>query len=142
MSNDQRKVIYQQRNDILDANDLSGQIASLRDGCFTDLTHAFVPPESVEEQWDLAGLEKVLAEDWQINVPLRETVQAASAITGDEIVEKVLEAARLAFTAKVDLIGGETLDAAFAAVRPGGTVVSVAAMPEPMRRELRELGLL
>ena len=107
VSNDQRKVIYQQRNDILDASDLSGQIASLRDGCFTDLTHAYVPPESVEEQWDLAGLEKVLADDWQINLPLRETVQAASAITGEEIVEKVLEAARLAFTTKVDLIGGE-----------------------------------
>ncbi|HSI55380.1 MAG TPA: preprotein translocase subunit SecA, partial [Ramlibacter sp.] len=48
VSNDQRKVIYQQRNDILDASDLSAQIASLREGCFTDLTHQYVPPESVE----------------------------------------------------------------------------------------------
>jgi len=107
VSNDQRKVIYQQRNDILDANDLAGQIASLREGCFTDLVHLFVPPESVEEQWDIAGLEKVLADDWQITLPLRESIQAASAITGEEIVEKVLAAANAAFAAKVEQVGGE-----------------------------------
>ena len=62
VSNDQRKVIYQQRNDILDAGDLPAQIEALREGCFTDLVRQYVPAESVEEQWDLAGLEKVLAE--------------------------------------------------------------------------------
>jgi preprotein translocase subunit SecA len=53
VSNDQRKVIYQQRNDILDAGDLTAQIAALREGCFTDLVRQYVPAESVEEQWDL-----------------------------------------------------------------------------------------
>ncbi|MDB5930114.1 MAG: protein translocase subunit secA [Polaromonas sp.] len=57
VSNDQRKVIYQQRNDIMDATDLQPQIASLRLGCFTDLTRQYVPAETVEEQWDIAGLE-------------------------------------------------------------------------------------
>jgi preprotein translocase subunit SecA len=107
VSNDQRKVIYQQRNDILDAGDLSAQIASLREGCFTDLAHGYVPPESVEEQWDIPGLEKVLAEEWQIDLPLQAEVQAASAITGEEIVEKVLKAAHAAFDAKVAAVGGE-----------------------------------
>jgi preprotein translocase subunit SecA len=60
VSNDQRKVIYQQRNDILDASDLGAQIASLRVGCFTDLVREHVPPESVEEQWNLEGLQKSL----------------------------------------------------------------------------------
>ncbi len=55
VSNDQRKVIYQQRNEILDAADLTAQIASLREGSFVDLVHQFVPPESVEEQWDIPG---------------------------------------------------------------------------------------
>ncbi|NBT93089.1 MAG: preprotein translocase subunit SecA, partial [Betaproteobacteria bacterium] len=54
VSNDQRKVIYQQRNAILDATDLQAQITSLRHGSFEDLVRAFVPPESVEEQWDIA----------------------------------------------------------------------------------------
>jgi preprotein translocase subunit SecA len=107
VSNDQRKVIYQQRNDILDANDLSGQIASLREGCFADLAHQYVPQESVEEQWDIAGLEKVLATEWQIELPLQKDIQAANAITGDEVVEKVQAAANLAFAAKVEQIGGE-----------------------------------
>jgi preprotein translocase subunit SecA len=107
VSNDQRKVIYQQRNDILDAGDLSAQIASLREGCFTDLAHGYVPQESVEEQWDIPGLEKVLAEEWQIDLPLQKEVQAATAITGEEIVEKVLKAANSAFDDKVAAVGGE-----------------------------------
>ncbi|MBC7375906.1 MAG: preprotein translocase subunit SecA [Burkholderiaceae bacterium] len=107
VSNDQRKVIYQQRNDILDATDLSAQIASLREGCFTDLTHQYVPPESVEEQWDIPGLEKVLVDDWQIDLALQKEVQAASAITDDDILEKVLKAANETFDNKVVAAGGD-----------------------------------
>ena len=108
VSNDQRKVIYQQRNSILDASDLSAQIASLREGSVSDVVRQFVPPESVEEQWDLAGLEKVLADEWQIELNLREMVQSASAITDDDILEKVGTAATEAFSAKVEQIGGES----------------------------------
>jgi preprotein translocase subunit SecA len=107
VSNDQRKVIYQQRNDILDAGDLTAQIASLREGCFTDLTRQYVPVESVEEQWDLATLEKLLQDDWQIALPLQQDVQAASAITDEDILEKVLKAANGAFAAKVQQVGGD-----------------------------------
>ncbi len=107
VANDQRKVIYQQRNDILDAADLSAQIASLREGCFTDLVRQYVPADSVEEQWDLGGLEAVLASDWGIALALREQVQAASAISDEDIVEKVIAAANDAFEAKVALIGQE-----------------------------------
>lgn len=107
VSNDQRKVIYQQRNDILDAQDLGGQIASLREGCFTDLAHQYVPPESMEEQWDLPGLEKALADDWEINLPLKQEVEASSTITDEDIAEKVVAAANAAFAAKVEQIGAE-----------------------------------
>ena len=107
VANDQRKVIYTQRNEILDAADLSEQIKGLRHGCFTDLVRQFVPAESVEEQWDLPGLEKTLAEDWQLQVPLQAAVEAASDITDEDIVEKVIAAADEAFAAKVALVGGE-----------------------------------
>ncbi|MDB5732401.1 MAG: preprotein translocase subunit SecA, partial [Variovorax sp.] len=106
-SNDQRKVIYQQRNDILDAQDLTAQIAALREGCFTELVRQYVPAESVEEQWDLAGLERTLAQDWHIEPPLQKDVEAASAVTDEDIVEKVVAAANAAFEAKVALIGQE-----------------------------------
>jgi preprotein translocase subunit SecA len=105
VANDQRKVIYQQRNDILDAKDLSAQIASLREGCFTDLVHQYVPPESVEEQWDVAGLEQALAQDWQIQLDLQQEVQSASSITDEDVLEKVLQAANAAFDAKVQQVG-------------------------------------
>jgi preprotein translocase subunit SecA len=107
VANDQRKVIYQQRNDILDARDLSAQIASLREGCFTDLVHQFVPPESVEEQWDVPALEQALASDWGIQLSLQQEVQSASSITDEDIVEKVLQAANEAFDAKVTQVGEE-----------------------------------
>jgi preprotein translocase subunit SecA len=105
VSNDQRKVIYQQRNDILDAQDMESQIASLREGCFTDLVRQFVPAETVEEQWDLAGLEKVLADEWQLPLNLLEKVQASNAITDDEILETVVAAAHAQFQAKLDQVG-------------------------------------
>jgi preprotein translocase subunit SecA len=107
VSNDQRKVIYQQRNDILDATDLNAQIEALREGCFSDLVRQHVPAESVEEQWDLAGLEKTLATDWQMDLPLRKEVEAASAIGDEDIVGKVVAAANEAFNAKVALVGQE-----------------------------------
>jgi preprotein translocase subunit SecA len=107
VSNDQRKVIYQQRNDILDATELDEQIKSLREGSFTDLVRQYVPEETVEEQWDLVGLERVLQDEWQIELPLRETVAAATAITDEEILEMVLTAANNAFKVKLEAVGVE-----------------------------------
>jgi len=105
VSNDQRKVIYQQRNEILDATDLTAQITSLREGCFADLVRQYVPVESVEEQWDIAGLEKVLADDWQLPLALQQQVSAASAITDDDLLETVTTQANTAFAAKVAQVG-------------------------------------
>jgi preprotein translocase subunit SecA len=107
VSNDQRRVIYQQRNDILDASDLTAQIAGLREGTFTDLVRQYVPEESVEEQWDIAGLQRALAQEWHIELPLQDMVQQASAITDEEILERVLEAAHAAFQVKLDRVGLE-----------------------------------
>ncbi len=105
VSNDQRKVIYQQRNAILDAADLSAQIASLREGCFQDLVRMYVPQESVEEQWDIAGLQKVLADDWHIVLDLKKQIEQASAITDEEVLHTVATQADEAFNAKVALVG-------------------------------------
>ncbi|MEO7400547.1 MAG: preprotein translocase subunit SecA [Polaromonas sp.] len=107
VSNDQRKVIYQQRNDIMDATNLQPQIASLREGCFTDLTRQYVPAESVEEQWDLAGLEKVLLDEWQLDLPLRRELENAAAMTDHDVLEKVIAAADAAFAEKLAQIGTE-----------------------------------
>ncbi|NMM12250.1 MAG: preprotein translocase subunit SecA [Rhodoferax sp.] len=107
VSNDQRKVIYQQRNEILDAKDLSAQITSLREGCFTDLVREYVPAESVEEQWNIATLERVLSDEWQVTLPLQQQVSEASAITDADLLEAVRNEANKAFAAKVAQVGGE-----------------------------------
>jgi preprotein translocase subunit SecA len=107
VSNDQRKVIYQQRNEILDAKDLSAQITSLREGCFTDLVREYVPAESVEEQWNIATLERVLSDEWQVTLPLQQQVSEASAITDADLLEAVRNEANKAFAAKVEQVGGE-----------------------------------
>ena len=107
VSNDQRKVIYQQRNEILDAADLSAQITSLREGCFTDLVRQYVPAESVEEQWQIAVLEQVLADEWQVSLPLQQQVSAASAITDEDLLDSVRSEANKVFAIKVEQVGGE-----------------------------------
>ena len=107
VSNDQRKVIYQQRNDILDAGDLGAQIAALREGCFIDLVRQYVPAESVEEQWNIPALEQALFNEWGIDMPLAKIVEGSEAISDEDIVEKVVHAANETFDAKVALIGAE-----------------------------------
>jgi preprotein translocase subunit SecA len=105
VANDQRKVIYQQRNEILDSADLSDMIAAMRDDCMTDLVRQYVPAESVEEQWDIPTLQKVLADEWQVQIDLKAIVEGSSAITDEEILEKVVQAAKDAFDAKVEQVG-------------------------------------
>ncbi len=107
VANDQRKVIYQQRNEILDAADLTAQIASLREGCFSDLVGQYVPAESVEEQWDIAALEKVLVDEWQIGLALQQQIEQASAITDEDVLQTVCQAADQVFAAKLEQVGAE-----------------------------------
>jgi preprotein translocase subunit SecA len=105
VANDQRKQIYQLRNDILDAKGLDEQVTSLREGAMLDLARRYVPHESVEEQWDIAALQKSLHSEWQLDVPLADIVSQASAITDDEIVNHVLDAANTTYEAKAASVG-------------------------------------
>jgi len=107
VANDQRKVIYQQRNDILEASSLTAQIASLRESTMTDIVRTFVPMESVEEQWDLKGLERVLHDEWQLDVQIAAEVEQSEAIADEDIVAKVVAAANAAFDAKLERVGQE-----------------------------------
>jgi preprotein translocase subunit SecA len=105
VANDQRKVIYQQRNELLESLDISELIASLRHGVFTDLFRTHVPAESVEEQWDIKSLEAALANEWQLEVSLSGMLEAEPNLTDDELLERVLKAADDSYTTKVGIIG-------------------------------------
>ena len=107
VSNDQRKVIYQQRNDILEAELLTGQIANLRTSAMDDVVRTYVPVDSVEEQWDLDGLEKVLREEWHVELALKADVDKSDSIADTDIVERVRQAADAAFAVKLESVGLE-----------------------------------
>ena len=107
VANDQRKVIYQQRNEILEATTLDEQIANLRRSAMTAVVRSYVPEQSVEEQWDIAGLEKTLRDEWQLELPLAAEVQASDSITDEDIVDKVVAAADALFKSKLEQVGAE-----------------------------------
>ena len=107
VANDQRKVIYQQRNEILEASKLDEQITNLRKSTMTDVVRTFVPAGTLEEQWDLTALERVLREEWQLDVVLKDEVEKSDSVTDDDIVAKVAAAADAHFAAKIELVGGE-----------------------------------
>ncbi len=107
VANEQRKVIYHQRNEVLESVGLQEQIDGMRESCFTDLVHAYVPEQSMEEQWDLPGLEKILAQDWDVDVDLRAIVQASDSIGADDILDAVIKQAHATFQAKLDLVDQE-----------------------------------
>ena len=108
VANDQRKVLYAQRNEVLEAQTIADTVDNLRDGTFTDLVTKHVPPGSVEEQWDINALQMALEADWQIALPIAQMVQDVKSINDEDILEKVLEAARVAYRQKVDTVGAES----------------------------------
>ncbi|GJJ00509.1 protein translocase subunit SecA [Duganella rhizosphaerae] len=108
VANDQRKVIYQQRNELLEATDISELIQSLRHGAFTDLVREYVPAESVEEQWNIKGLEAALAAEWQIDLPLRAMLEKEQNLNDEDIVERVIAAADALYQSKIDIVGKES----------------------------------
>jgi preprotein translocase subunit SecA len=104
VSNDQRKVIYQQRNELLESTDISETVAAMREGVLHDLFRIYVPVDSVEEQWDIPALELALESEYQLKVPVSEWVKADSGLTDDDILQRLLEAGAQAYADKVALV--------------------------------------
>jgi preprotein translocase subunit SecA len=107
VANDQRRVIYQQRNELLEAKDIAETISSLRQGVFTAVVRNYVPEGAIEEQWDIAGLERTLGSEWQLEVPLTTMLETEETLSDDDIIERVLAKANEVYDAKVALAGRE-----------------------------------
>ncbi|KDC59344.1 preprotein translocase, SecA subunit [Bordetella bronchiseptica MBORD595] len=108
VANDQRKVLYSQRNEVLEAASIGATVEGLRDAAVAEMFRGFIPEESVEEQWDVAGLEKALAGDWHIQLPLTDMLEQEPNLTDEELLERVVAAARQIYTAKVEQVGAES----------------------------------
>ncbi|HWV62068.1 MAG TPA: preprotein translocase subunit SecA, partial [Oxalicibacterium sp.] len=107
VANDQRKVIYQQRNELLETEDVASLIAALRQGVFTEQFRLYVPEQSLEEQWELAALDDVLRNEWQLDLSMQALLEKEPEITDDEMLERLLQAADAAYDAKVAVVGRE-----------------------------------
>jgi preprotein translocase subunit SecA len=101
VANDQRKEIYSLRNEILEASDSSATIGRLRAGVVTDLYRTHVPPESVEEQWDLPGLEAALKSEFNLELPVRRWFEAEEGLGDEAALERIIAKAEEAYRAKV-----------------------------------------
>ncbi|MFZ6756799.1 preprotein translocase subunit SecA [Undibacterium sp. Ji50W] len=108
VANDQRKVIYQQRNELLEAQDMSELISSLRHGMFHDIVREYVPAESVEEQWDIPSLEAVLRNEWALDISLATMLAEEANLNDDDIMERVQKAANDVYQAKLDIVGKDS----------------------------------
>ena len=101
VANDQRKVIYQQRNELLDAADIADTIVAMRQGVIHDLFREYVPAESVEEQWHLGGLEVALNADLTLKLPVAQWVKDDPKLNDDDLLKRILDAADAAYEEKV-----------------------------------------
>src|SRR5487761_2075635 len=100
VANDQRKVIYQQRNELLEAQDISDTIHALRDEVLTGEFHSAIPPETAEEQWDLDGLTRLLAQEYRLDCPVRQWLVEAPHLDEAGLLARILEVATMRYQDK------------------------------------------
>jgi len=105
VANDQRQIIYQQRNDLLGEQDVSDTITAIRRDVVNDAIDSFIPPMSVEEQWDIPGLEKQLEAEFAINLPLTQWLEADNQLHEEALREKICNEIQAAYDAKSERVG-------------------------------------
>ena len=105
VSNDQRKVIYQQRNELLETEDISETITAMRHSVIEEIFRAHVPADSVEEQWDMEGVERALMAELQIEAPVAQWLRSKPTLSDEEMLERITARADEDYKAKIDLVG-------------------------------------
>ena len=108
VANDQRRVIYTQRNELLETGEISATMTALRHGLLEEVFRTYVPEGSIDEQWDLSALEQVLESEYQLRVPLAEMAQGADAPDDEMLLQRLIAAADEVYAAKVGLVGEES----------------------------------
>ncbi len=109
VANDQRRVIYAQRNELMEADDVHETIESIRFEVFDDLISRFIPPESIDEMWDPHGLEKALEGDFGITVPIREWLDQDDDLEEAGLRERIMERVEAHYKAKEEMTGSDVM---------------------------------
>jgi len=105
VSNDQRQVIYQQRNELLESEDISETIDAMRTDVLNSIVGEYVQAGSMAEQWDVAGLERALAAEFQLQLPLQEWLEQDSKLDEDGLRERIVTEANARYQDKVTQVG-------------------------------------
>ena len=109
VANDQRKVIYQQRDDLLHSESITDAIANMRKDVLQGIYRAHVPVNSIDEQWDIAGLEQALSNEFGVDLPVQSWLDDDENITEASIYDRILESFEQTYQAKADTLGSELL---------------------------------
>ncbi len=94
VANDQRKVIYSQRFDLMSADNIHDAIENIREDAIANLTDQFVPPESMEDMWDISGLENVLAQDFAVKLPIKSWLETEEDLHEESLRQRIQEAVK------------------------------------------------
>ncbi|HHP5405931.1 TPA: preprotein translocase subunit SecA [Aeromonas veronii] len=109
VANDQRKVVYEQRNELLDTNDISETIHVIRDDVYGSVIDEYIPPQSLEEMWDVPGLEARLKADFALDLPLQQWLAEDDKLYEEKLRERILDEATKLYAHKEELVGKEVL---------------------------------
>ncbi|WP_421261720.1 preprotein translocase subunit SecA [Aeromonas jandaei] len=109
VANDQRKVVYEQRNELLDTNDISETIHVIRDDVYGAIIDEYIPPQSLEEMWDVLGLEARLKSDFALDLPLQQWLAEDDKLYEEKLRERILDEATKLYAHKEELVGKEVL---------------------------------
>ena len=109
VANDQRKVIYFQRNDILSSQEISGLAKEFREETIASVVDTHMPPESMEEQWDLPALEARLAADFRIHADIQGWLKADNTLDNQDVKERLTAQAEQEYAEKTELVGREEM---------------------------------
>jgi preprotein translocase subunit SecA len=107
VANDQRQIIYQQRNELLEADDISDMLKAIRADVVGDVVSEYIPPQTLEEQWDISGLEHRLESEFEVKLPIQQWLDEDRSVNESVIQERVYEAVDLAYEAKCALVGAD-----------------------------------
>jgi preprotein translocase subunit SecA len=105
VANDQRQVVYQQRNELLEADNIADTVTNIRQDVVASLISDFIPPQSLEEQWDVPGLEKYLEAEMGLQIPVQQWLDEDKKLHEETLVEKITETVQAAYNDKCDRFG-------------------------------------
>jgi len=109
VSNDQRKVVYAQRNEMMAATDLSGMVKAIREDVISHMFNEYIPPGSLDEQWNVSGLEEAIYNELGSQLPLAQWLEEDDTLTAEGLQDRIIETLIATYQAKEDIVGAEAM---------------------------------